>query len=478
MHDGIVLVDLGATTNVSGPSPFFTITSKLSEPRSVSLAVSDCIAPLNYIGRLSIPTPKGKIEIEKVYLCEGVKGSILSTGRLVVAGWKFAHEGIDAVLISPENITFPLVFNNFCWTIVTSLPTEIKINKISQQPSFDPHIWHVRLGHVSDEVVKKFLRLHFPDRRIEFKPFFCERCAKSKATRLRSNGVESQLPQDNTLDMCVSDVIGPFNLDINGNAYIVTLRDHASTYTFCTSIQTCKHVPRTLIKWITHLKTACGKALSYLRCDNAAKYVNQFRHQLVELGTTLAPVSPYHPEDNGEAERVNRTLGDMARTMLHESRLPKYFWSYAYKTAAYLHNRLPNSRFDTSPLQKLYKRTPSPNSLYLFGCKAIVHVPKEQRRGKLGERAQDCYLLGYPDAGAGWWFWSMTERRMIHSTSAVFPEFQALQVKKKVLKNNLDFLINKVKLILGEEPTEKIAEDKRKAMADLPTDCQRISEQP
>jgi hypothetical protein len=92
------------------------------------------------------------------------------------------------------------------------------------------------------------------------------------------------------------------------------------------------------MKWINHLKTTCGKAPSYLRCNNAAKYVNKFRSQIAELGTTLAPVSPYHPDDNGEEERVNGTLGDMAQTMLHNSRLPKFFWSYAYKTAAYLYN--------------------------------------------------------------------------------------------------------------------------------------------
>jgi hypothetical protein len=155
--------------------------------------------------------------------------------------------------------------------------------------------------------------------------------------------------------------------------------------------------------------------------------------------------------------------------MLHDSQLPKYFWSYAYKAAAYLHNQLPKSRVDTSPLQKLYKWTPSLNSLYLFGCKAIVDIPNKQWRGKLGERVQDCYLLGYRNTSAGWWFWSMTERRMIHLTSAVFPEFQALQVKKTILKSNLNFIINKVKLILGEEPTEKITEEERKAFAQLPS---------
>jgi hypothetical protein len=160
----------------------------------VSLAVADCIAPLKYIGSLKIPTAKGTIEIDNVYFCKGVKGSILSTGRLVVDGWKFAHKGTEASLTSPTGISFPLVFRNFCWTILTALDDEIKTAKITQKPSFDPYLWHCRLGHVSDDVVKQFLKLHFPEHRIPWAPFFCEQCTKSKALRLKANGVESQIP--------------------------------------------------------------------------------------------------------------------------------------------------------------------------------------------------------------------------------------------------------------------------------------------
>ena len=79
------------------------------------------------------------------------------------------------------------------------------------------------------------------------------------------------------------------------------------------------------MKWLNHLKTTCGRAPAYLCCNNAAKYVNSFQEQIAKLGTTLAPVSPYHPKQNGEAKRVNRTFGDMAQTMLHDSQLPNFF---------------------------------------------------------------------------------------------------------------------------------------------------------
>jgi hypothetical protein len=82
----------------------------------------------------------------------------------------------------------------------------------------------------------------------------------------------------------------------------------------------------------------------------------------------LAPISPYHPEQNGEAECGNSTFGDMARTMLHNSKLPKIYWSFSYKTVSYIHNQIPNSRVDSSPLEMLFGMKPSPNELYPFGA--------------------------------------------------------------------------------------------------------------
>jgi hypothetical protein len=54
------------------------------------------------------------------------------------------------------------------------------------------------------------------------------------------------------------------------------------------------------------------------------------------MGTTLAPISQYHPEQTDEVEQVNCTLGDMARPMQHKAKLPKIYWSYTYLTAAYI----------------------------------------------------------------------------------------------------------------------------------------------
>jgi hypothetical protein len=85
--------------------------------------------------------------------------------------------------------------------------------------------------------VQRFLKVNLPEVRLDNKSFFCEQCAKSKALDLKSNGVASNLPRKNPRDLCMTDIAGPFNMDINGCRFLLTMRDHASTYTSATPWQ-------------------------------------------------------------------------------------------------------------------------------------------------------------------------------------------------------------------------------------------------
>lgn len=92
---------------------------------------------------------------------------------------------------------------------------------------------------------------------------------------------------------------------------------------------------------------------------------------------------PYEHHQNGVAERLNRTIGDMGRTMLLASGLSESMWSFAYLTAAYLHNRIPNSLTgDKTPLELPFDKKPNLEGVRTFGERAIVHIHGE-RRNKL-----------------------------------------------------------------------------------------------
>jgi hypothetical protein len=217
------------------------------------------------------------------------------------------------------------------------------LSKVSQKTSSELFLWNCRLGHAAEPIVQHFFCCYLPNLKLDKKPFFCVQCAKYKATALKGNDVTSDIPRDKPLDLCMTNVAGLFNMNINGCCYLITFRDHASTYTYCAIMATRQEVPDKIMAWVLCLKTALGRTPTYFCCDNAAEYVGNLKERLAEVGTILAPISPYHPQQNSEAEQANRTFGDMARTMLHDSKLPKIYWSYAYLTAAYIHNRILNS---------------------------------------------------------------------------------------------------------------------------------------
>jgi transposase InsO family protein len=78
-----------------------------------------------------------------------------------------------------------------------------------------------------------------------------------------------------------------------------------------------------------------------LRSDNAGEYKNKRMSELSEkLKLSQEFTVPYNPEQNGMTERLNRILCEMVRCMLKDSNMANRFWAEAFKTAAYVRNRI------------------------------------------------------------------------------------------------------------------------------------------
>jgi transposase InsO family protein len=77
-----------------------------------------------------------------------------------------------------------------------------------------------------------------------------------------------------------------------------------------------------------------------IRSDNGSEFKNlQVEEYLEEEGIKHKFSAPYTPQQNGVVERKNRTLIDLARTMLGEFKTPKRFWSEVVNTACHTINR-------------------------------------------------------------------------------------------------------------------------------------------
>ena len=102
----------------------------------------------------------------------------------------------------------------------------------------------------------------------------------------------------------------------------------------------------------------------------------------------------YAPQQNGIAERKNRSLVEAARTMRSESGLSKCWWAEAVNTANYIQNRLISQATNTTPFEKLFGKAPNLTDVHKFGADVFCKIP-DVKRQKLDDKAIKMKFLGY-----------------------------------------------------------------------------------
>nr|GEY96269.1 retrovirus-related Pol polyprotein from transposon TNT 1-94 [Tanacetum cinerariifolium] len=165
-----------------------------------------------------------------------------------------------------------------------------------------------------------------------------------------------------------------------------------------------------------------GRTVKKLRTDNYLEFCNrEFKQLCIESGIARHLTVSGTPQQNGLAERMNRTLMDKVRCLLIQSGLPKTFWAEATCTAVYLINRSPSTAIDKKTPMEMWSRHPSDyEMLRTFGCVAYSHV----QQGKLEPRAVKCVLLGYPEGVKGYRLYRLDNEspKIVISRNVVFNE--------------------------------------------------------
>lgn len=96
-------------------------------------------------------------------------------------------------------------------------------------------------------------------------------------------------------------------------------------------------------KYQLRVEKKTGHKIIKLRSDNAKEYISkEFRDYLESQGIRRQLSVEYTPQQNGVAERANRTIVEMARAMLIKSNVPKALWAEAVNTAVFLRNKCPS----------------------------------------------------------------------------------------------------------------------------------------
>jgi transposase InsO family protein len=139
-----------------------------------------------------------------------------------------------------------------------------------------------------------------------------------------------------------------------------------------------------------------GDAIRAIRSDNGSEFKNScFESFCHNLGLENQFSSPYMPPQNGVVERKNRTLCEMAWTMLDEHRTTRRFWTEAVNTTCYMLNRIYLRVHKKKTCYELmHGHTPKASDLHVFGCNCFI-LKKRKKLDKFEARSVDGIFFGY-----------------------------------------------------------------------------------
>jgi transposase InsO family protein len=263
-----------------------------------------------------------------------------------------------------------------------------------------PTLWHRRFGHLGSDNLAKLVNdnmvtgINVNAAEFTQAPHLCEPCILGK--QHRHPFPSSETVSTKPLELVHMDVCGPMQTaSLGGNKYVATFLDDFTGLSVVVPIPLKSSVPSEVQRVIEQLERQSGNRVINVRTDRGGEYLNkELAEYYAKKGITHQTTAPYTPQQNGAAERLNRTLIERVRAMLADSSLPLSMWAEAVSTANYLRNLSPSRARALTPWELFYGTKPDASALRVFGSVAYVHIPKELRQ-KLDNVSQRGNMVGY-----------------------------------------------------------------------------------
>ena len=202
-------------------------------------------------------------------------------------------------------------------------------------------LWHLRMRHISEKGLRELQKQGvFEDDHIGALGF-CEDCIIGKSSRLRFETAAHTTKEK--LGYIHSDLWGSAQVNsLGGCRYFLTFIDDFSRMVWVFALKSKDEVLEKFKNWKTFVENQTGLKVKTLRTDNGLEYCNKLFEEFCEKnGIQRHKIITYTPQQNGLAEKMNRTLVEKVRCMLIYSKLPKTLWAEDLNTACYLVNRSP-----------------------------------------------------------------------------------------------------------------------------------------
>jgi hypothetical protein len=400
-HDGWLL-DSGASSHMNPHKDEFDSLRPLTPPTVISIANGSEVTAVA-VGSIPIVLANGKsVRVHDVLYVPELDRRLISISALVAKGLEVKFHG-DQCVISHERTIITRVDRVGRLFVLHCLPKRVASGEVAHK-AFDSNkemdLWHARLGHVPMSKLKR-VKSCVSGMVVDFNiptdnGGYCESCVNGKSTvhsfpKSKYGEVKSKA----LLELVHSDIMGPMEIQSHGGArYVFTFIDDLSRYTMVYFMTFKSEAVDRFVECKALVENQFARRIKCIRTDNGGEYVNKrmatlCRHEGIVHQTTV----PYTPQQNGLAERMNRSIMEKARCMLYHQQVDKKHWAEAVDTAVYLVNRTPCAAWPTkTPFEVCFGKQPDLSDLKVFGCKGFGHVDKSKRT-KLDDKAFPCMCL-------------------------------------------------------------------------------------
>ncbi|GJR47937.1 retrovirus-related pol polyprotein from transposon TNT 1-94 [Tanacetum coccineum] len=214
-----------------------------------------------------------------------------------------------------------------------------------------------------------------------------------------------------------------FNMQINSNES--KLRHRRIRFSWVFFLATKDETSEILCNLIIGLENQLSHNVKIIRCDNGTEFKNHAMNEFcAKKGIKREFSVARTPQQNGVAERKNRTLIEAARTMLADSLLPIPFWAEAVNTACYVLNRvLVTKPQNKTPYELLIGKSPSISFMRPFGCPLTI-LNTLDSLGKFDGKSNEGYLLGYSTSSKAFRVYNKRTKRVEENLHINFLEDQ------------------------------------------------------
>ena len=318
--------------------------------------------------------------------------------------------------------------------------------------------WHKKLSHINFKALSNLsgnqLVRGIPKMKVQPEKL-CSACVQGKQTKasFKSRSCFSIADPFHLLHM---DLFGPVPIKSrSGCRFTLVIVDEFSRFTWVIFLRKKSHAADEIISFIKKNEVLFNCRIRQLRSDHGTEFRNHTLEAFCEdHGVSQNFSAVRTPQQNGVAERRNRTLIEAGRTMMVEAGLPLSFWAEAVNTACYTQNRsILVKRHGKTAYEILKGRTPDVSYFHVFGCVCYI-LNQRDPRTKFEPKADEGIFLGYSNESKAY--------RVFNSKSKSIEESAHVKIDDDSYPSSrIDhpaYILDELTLCPSNEPSEDLIE--------------------